>query len=554
MSASSKKKLRKEQAAAMLTEKQQREQAEAKKLKAISVTFVVIMLVIALTAASILVIRGVNNSGVIDRNTIAAITGEHELNSVQINYYFNDYVRSTYEEWHSSYGESITMYTSLMGLDLNKPLDKQVHDDKTGETWADYFLKAALDKAKSDYALYDKAMAENFKLSDDEQDTFDYNMQMLDFYAMYTGYGTAEKYLRATYGYGSDVESYKEYTRISTIASAYYKKYKADLTYEDTAIREHEKKNPLNYSSFSYAAYYVIANDYIQGGTDGENGNKIYTDAEKEAAIKAAEEVANKLAENKNVLDLDKAIAALEINKDKKDVASTKNSLIMYPSIPAALQSWLADEARAENDITVIPNEITSTDKDGKETKTIGGYYVVLFQSRDNNLRPLANVRHLLVKFQGGTTGSDGKLTYTEAEKAKAKAEAERLLNVWKEGKATEETFIAMVKEYSDDGSAEDGGLFEDIHRESDYVDSFKNWSLDIDRKSGDTGVIVSDYGYHVMYYVGDDTLTYRDYMIQEDLRTADVEKWYEGIVDAAKIDTVKTNRLNLDMIIGHSH
>lgn len=537
----------------MLTEKQQKEQAEAKKLKAISVTFVVIMLVVALTAASILVIRAVNNSGVIDRNTVAAITGEHELNSVQMNYYFNDYVRSTYEDWHSTYGESITMYTSLMGLNLNKPLDKQVQDDETGDTWADYFLKAALDKAKSDYALYDKAMAEDFKLSDSEQDTLEYNMQMLDFYAMYTGYGSADKYLRANYGYGSDVESYKEYNRISTIASAYYNKHKADLTYEDTAIREHEQKNPLNYSSFSYAVYYVIANDYIQGGTDGENGTKVYTDAEKEAAIKAAEEVANKLAENKNVADLDKAIAALEINKDKKNAASTKNSLVMYPGIPSALQSWLADEARAENDIAVIANEITSTDKDGKETKTTGGYYVVLFQGRDDNLRPLANVRHLLVKFQGGTTTSSG-TTYTEKEKAKAKEEAERLLNVWKEGAATEETFIAMVKEYSDDGSAEDGGLFEDIHRNSDYVDSFKNWALDTDRKSGDTGVIVSDYGYHVMYYVSDDALTYRDYMVQEELRAADVEKWYEGIIDAAKIDTVKTNRLNLDMIIGHNH
>ena len=143
MSASNKKKLRKENAAALLTEKQQKQQAEAKKLKTISVTFVAIMLVIALAAASILVVRTVNNSGIIDRNTIAAVTGEHEpnsheLNSVQINYYFNDYVRGLYQQWKSSYGQSVSLYTMMMGLDLNKPLDRQVYDEKTGETWADY--------------------------------------------------------------------------------------------------------------------------------------------------------------------------------------------------------------------------------------------------------------------------------------------------------------------------------------------------------------------------------------------------------------------------------
>lgn len=554
MSASNKKKLRKENAAAMLTEKQRQEQAEAKKLKAISVTFVVIMLVVALSAASILVIRAVNNSGVIDRNTLAATTGEHELNSVHLNYYFNDYIRNMYEQWHSMYGESVTMYTMMMGLDLNKPLDKQVYDKESGDTWADYFLKSALDKAKSDFALYDKAMAENFTLTKEEQEAFDSNMAQLDFYAMYYGYKNADKYLSASYGYGSDAESYIQYRKIATIASAYYTKHQDSLKYEDSDIREHEKKNPANYSSFSYSSYYVNSSDYLKGGTTSESGSKVYSDAEKQAALAAAEEVAKKLAENKNVLDLDKAIAALEINKDKKDVATTKNTLMLYTSIPTALQSWLADEKRQDGEIAVVPNETTSKDEDGKETKTVNGYYVVVFQGRDNNLRPLANVRHLLVKFKGGTTDKNGNKVYSDTEKAAAKAEAERLLNVWKEGKATEETFIAMVKQYSDDGSASTGGLFEDIHKASGYVDSFKNWSLDTARKPGDTGVIVSEYGYHVMYYSSDDALTYRDYMITEDLRTAEMEEWYDAIFEAATITAVNTNRLNMDMIIGHSH
>ena len=67
MSASSKKKLRKENAAAQMTEKQQKELSEAKKLKRMTVTFVALMLVVAVSAGTILVVRGVNNSGVLEK-------------------------------------------------------------------------------------------------------------------------------------------------------------------------------------------------------------------------------------------------------------------------------------------------------------------------------------------------------------------------------------------------------------------------------------------------------------------------------------------------------
>ena len=81
-------------------------------------------------------------------------------------------------------------------------------------------------------------------------------------------------------------------------------------------------------------------------------------------------------------------------------------------------------------------------------------------------------------------------------------------------------------------------------------MDSFKAWSLDVDRQPGDTGVIISDYGYHVIYYVADDSLTYRDYMISEDLRSSAMEEWYEGVMETLTVTQGKTNRLNLNLVI----
>jgi len=548
MSASDKKKLRKEQAAAQLTEKQQREQAEARKLKAISISFVAIMLVVAITAVGILGVRAVNNSGIIDKNTIAAIAGEHELNSIQMNYYLNDYIR----QWASAYGENLSTYAAMMGLNVNTPISDQTYNKETGETWADFFLTQALEKAKSDYALYDKAMAENFQLSDEEKSALELNGEQIKLYAMQAGYNNANKYLRAVYGYGADLDSYNKYSEISVTASAYYNKNKDALTYDDAAIRAEDNKDLNKYTSFTYATYYLGSSSFLTGGTTDEKGNKTYSDAERADALKKAEEAANSLLTAKDVEEFDKAIAALEVNKDNKSAASTNNSLVMYDNIPASMQSWIADKARENGNITVIPNESTTTDADGKETKTTNGYYVVLFQSRNENLRHLADVRHLLVKFEGGKIGSNGTMTYTDAEKEKAKTEAEKLLQEWKDGAATEESFIELVKKHSDDSSAKDGGLFEGIHRESGYVDSFKNWAVDSDRKAGDTGVIVSDYGYHVMFYVGDGEMTYRDYMISEDLRQADIEKWHEEIIKATSITKGNTKRLNLDAILAY--
>ena len=552
MSASDKKKLRKELAAAQLTERQLKELAEAKKTKRLSIAFVVIMLAVALTAASILGVRAVNNSGIIDKNTIAAVTGEHKLSSVQMNYYLGDVIRNQYNQWSSMYGESLSMYMMMSGLNVNQPLNEQVINQETGETWADSFLSQAMDKALSDYALYDKAMAEGFKLTEEEESSLKVNIEQMKLYAMYYGYKNPNKYLQAIYGYGSNVESYDEYARISYIASAYYNKNRDALKYDDAAIRAEDNKDLNKYSSFSYASYYLSSSTFLTGGTKDDKGNTTYSDAEKEAALKKAEEAAKSLLTAKDIIELDTAIKALEINKDNKNAASTVNTLVMYSDIPASMQSWIADKARENGNITMIPNESTTKDADGKETKTVNGYYVVLFQDKDENLRKLANVRHLLVQFEGGTTASDGTKTYSDAEKAKAKAEAEKLLQEWKDGAATEESFIELVKKHSDDGSKEEGGLFEDIHRESNYVDSFRNWSVDSARKSGDTAVIVSEYGYHVMFYVGDDELTYRDYMISEDLRATDIEKWHSDILKTVTIKAENTKRLNTDIIMAN--
>ena len=44
------------------------------------------------------------------------------------------------------------------------------------------------------------------------------------------------------------------------------------------------------------------------------------------------------------------------------------------------MQEWIRDTARKDGDVTSLKYTTKSTDKDGKETETLKGYYIVLYQ------------------------------------------------------------------------------------------------------------------------------------------------------------------------------
>lgn len=555
MSASSKKKLRKEQEAARMTERQEKARKEAKKTKVYTAVFAIIMAAVLLIAVILLPYNCAKSSGYFTKKTIAAVTGEHELNSVEMSYYFNDIISNQYAEWSEMYGDYVSFYTSMWGLDLTKPLDDQKYDDDM--TWTDFFVEKSLNAAKETYALYDKAMAEGLTLTEEQEKDIETTMSQVSMYANLYGYSNLTDYLVALYGYGSSEASYREYQRVNAIAAAYYNAHQDSLVYTADDVKAHNEKNPAAYNSYSFNAYCVYVDDYLPEAQKAEDGTTVpYTDEEKETARAAAEKVANDLSAAKSVVELDSLIAALEINKDQEGIASDPYVDSLYSSLPTSFQTWLSAEGRKIGDITVIADrELPTEDHEHEEGEEhtedegeIVGYYVVIFNGVKFNNEPLANVRHLLVSFENGTYDSEtGKTTYSEESKTAAKEEAEKYLNEWKQGEATEETFIALVKKYSDDSSKEEGGLFEDITPVSNYVENFLNWSINPDRKAGDVEIIETEYGYHIMYYVADDEYTYREYMIRNDLLSADMEAWYKTIIDPVTITQKDISYLPLD-------
>lgn len=113
------------------------------------------------------------------------------------------------------------------------------------------------------------------------------------------------------------------------------------------------------------------------------------------------------------------------------------------------------------------------------------------------------DVRHILIAVEGGTEDEDGEVTYSEEEWQTCRDEAQKILDEWLSGEATEESFTALAYQYSEDnGSNDQGGLYENLNAQSGFVSEFVDWYMDESRQPGDYGLIRTEYGYHVMYFV----------------------------------------------------
>ncbi len=518
MSASSKKKLRNAEQAEKLTEKQLAEQKEAKKLKLYTTLAVVILAALVLFAAYVGISRTISNSGIRERNTVALTIGEHKISNAELNYYFIDSVN----QFYSQYGS----YASMLGLDVTKPLNEQVLNGEDRMTWADDFLESAIEKAKATYALVDDAKANGYTLPEEAIANIDAAIDSMELYATAYGYPNVKAYMKGMYGNGTTEESLRNYYEMTELARYYQNEYQESLTYSDADLRAAEAENYGKYSSFNYNYYYLNAFNFVE--SESENAAE-YTAEQKAEGARLAEEAAKTLTTGiTTVEEFDAAIAALPINAENTSAASYVSTDVPYNSIFAGYAEWVADESRKAGDMTYAAN--TTTDEEGNET--INGYYVVMFGSRNDNTFALANVRHILVSFEGGTYNSTtGAYDYTDVEKAAAWSEAEAILNEWKSGDATEESFAALANEKSDDGDGTTGGLYEDIHP-GQMVAAFEDWCFDA-HEVGDTGIVETEYGCHIMFYSGDSETTYRDHLITEELAGNDYNAWYTALTEA---------------------
>lgn len=112
------------------------------------------------------------------------------------------------------------------------------------------------------------------------------------------------------------------------------------------------------------------------------------------------------------------------------------------------------------------------------------------------------DVRHILVMPEGATTDNIRTDTFDDAAWEASRQKAEELLAQWEQGDKSEDSFAELAKANSQDGSASDGGLYTGVS-EGQMVEAFNDWCFDDVRQPGDYGIVKTEFGYHLMFFVG---------------------------------------------------
>ncbi len=511
--------------------------------------------VIAVVLAVVLVfgaVGGILNFFGVPQKVIKISADESiKFSLAEYNYYYyitwSNYQQTAYQ-YDSSYGAGTGL--QLLGYDYTKAPDAQDYtDDYSGMTgvtvadlgvtnpkWSDAFRYSAVNQLIQIKYGAMKAAEADITMTQEEQTELDDAVEELRESAEQNDY-SLDRYMRATFGNGISEKIYRQIMTESYLATAYFEKLQEDMdaAITDDQINEKYNSDKSSYDIVSVRLYEFSTEtpDYEDGATEDEKA-EILQAAQDKVKAEADKFMADATDEEK-FISLAKAAILSEDSESETDADSaTDYSDCTYATFTAKsedLAKWIYDEARAVGDKTVI--EVSD-----------GVYDVVMITVLPHkDMSPVSNdVRHILVAFPTDDDGNTVELT--DEEKAEYKETAQAILDEYLEN-PTEEHFSELAKEKSEDpGSASEGGLIEGITEESSYVENFLNWSVDSSRKAGDTGIVETEYGYHVMYYKGANGVAWSD-TVKNEILNEQYNDLFEKEIDP-RMESVSLNSVFL--------
>lgn len=473
------------------------------------------VLCIALVAAVVLYAAGslFTNVFCVPQKVLTASTYDGEsIKLSEYNYYYmslyNQLV-NLYSQYEQYYGQG---YGSMATGGFNPTVDPSAleytgSDAPEGvSTWADYFKVTASERAFSFRAVYEMAMAdEEFKaeyeetLKDEIKTTVADAVKKMADSAKENNF-SLDNYISKTVGAGITEKLYREFLTRDEVTQHYiewFEEHKAE-TLTDDEVTSFYNEHKEDYDA---ASARLFTFNYAKA----EDGSETLTEAEAKAK---ADEFLARITDEASFTTLAVEYAPEDNKSNFKDDTATLISGVYKSAVSqnaAPLANWLFDSARVAGDRTIINDADNST------------YYVAYVVSPAARITSTAgaDVCHILVeaKSTSTTTDTQGEETTVPLDDAtvaanfeKAKKDAEELLKSWKDGEATLDSFQALALEKSNDtGVQQNRGLYEDVNETSNYVPEFKAWAIDPARKAGETAIVKTTYGYHIMYFVSAD-------------------------------------------------
>lgn len=387
------------------------------------------------------------NTGIIQRNAAAVTVDGEKYSAADVQYYLRSLMLQN----------GISSTSSLKSMTMNST---------TGETMYDYLKSQAVERLVTCAALDKQAAEEGFTMSDDTQTEVDDQLKQLEEQWVSAGYQSRDAFIRANYGPYMTYDRLVELFTRDMLVNEYATQFSDSLSYSDADYEQYYQENANTLDEYTITQFVFNA---TVDTTDADGNTIEMTDDEKAAALDQA-----KTEKQAQAQELQ---SKLEAGEDPAQLAQEyADQLTGDPSISqvmsgssvasASYAQWAQDTARQKGDVTL-------SEYDAGPSSYY--YYVVRFEGRARNDENTATVRHILVAAEQDEGASEP----TEDQYAAAKTKAEELLEQWKSGPATQESFAELAKANSaDTGSAADGGLITDIYSGSGYVSTFTDWTL----------------------------------------------------------------------------
>ncbi|MBQ7961436.1 MAG: peptidylprolyl isomerase [Clostridia bacterium] len=446
---------------------------------------------------------------------------------------FNN-VTQTARSYDSNYGEGYGKM--LTGYDVSiSPADQNTKDEDGNEiTWDEYFMNQAIETMASIKRYYNAAVEAGVELTPDAETQIE---ETLNSYKTYLGNYSLSSFLEMQFGKGVNEKLFRKVLEEQQIVTIYQTQMQDDLkanySAEDVDKIYAEDKSKYDVVGFRW---YTIKVESKTDTAEAESGAEDTSEAE---AAKLPEEV-----EAQKFIDAVKAEANYNEETFKKvvlDFADKDDEAYSEYKQDGATLLQKIDKETIETNVSKDASAwLYETNDEGNYVRQAGDmkYFVnsdkttvyviyALGTPFKDETKP-ADVRHILVKFPETTTeavsGEDvsaeaEEVTLSAEEKAEYESEANSILDDYNKyieetmsGVDDEQYFGELASKLSDDtGSQSSGGLIENMLNDGRYVPEFEDWVFaegnyaGEKRANGTTGIIETEHGYHIMFYVGAD-------------------------------------------------
>lgn len=487
----------------------------------------------------------------------AVKVGDRTYSVAEYSYYYSSVFQTYVEQSNSlqqSYGYTLFDYTK------DPAVQTTTDEDGNKITYDELFRQRVLTTLETANYYLDKCEAEGITLSDEHKAEIDELIGSIASSAE-ANHFSASRYISYVYGKGLNEKMFRELLEEQYLVAQYLEDVEEDCysSFTDEELEKAYAEDPGEFQAVDLRLFgfdvekeeekeeTTTATEETTAETSEETtvtedttaaeettAEEETTDAAEEETTEAvekepsktellAEEMLGRIKDEASFIELAYEYAA-EKDKEtfKKDTATLAKNIkraTVKDQIGEDLAEWLYSADRKVGDKKVYPTDDYV-------------YVIYIIKTAYRAEEPLVDARHILVSFDSVASElkkTDGnKIDVEKKEDQEVKTatteeeieitnkgtgysielvtetykQARDIYDKYMSGEKTEEAFAKLADELSDDGGEDkNGGLYEGIEK-GKMVEPFENWVYDKDRKTGDVDLVMTEYGWHVMYFV----------------------------------------------------